>query len=253
LAINWKIPSVYITNLIRPSFGFATFLSPGERIIEQYVKKADKIVIPDNKPPYTVCEYNLGNVRDVGVEPKTEYVGSFLDTQPTALSEQHIFAPVSGPYGTRCKLLRMIVPVLKKLPIKSIVSMGEPGEYKKRTVGNCELHSWLTPEERHDAMRNASIVLFSGGHITCFETIKYCKPSICIPTQAEQLANGAKLQALHCSLLAKNSAQLEKAIYKMLQELKQAQQNMETLHRVTNTFNGLDRATQIVEETGRSI
>jgi uncharacterized protein (TIGR00661 family) len=253
LALKWKIPSVYITNLIRPSFGFATFLSPGERIVERYVKKADKIVIPDNKPPYTICEYNLGDVHAVGVEHKTEYVGSFMDTQPTSLSEQHIFAPISGPYGTRCKLLRMIIPVLKKLPIKSIVSMGEPGEHKKKTIGDCELHSWLTPEERHDAMRNASIVLFSGGHITCFETIKYRKPSICIPTQAEQLANGAKLQDLRCSLIAQNSAQLEKAIYKMQMEHKQAQQNMEALHMFTNAFNGLDRAAQIVEETNRSV
>jgi uncharacterized protein (TIGR00661 family) len=252
LSLKWKIPSVYITNLIRPSFGFSSLLSPGERITEQYVKKVDKIIIPDNKPPYTICEYNIGNLRDAGVYEKTEFVGSFFDTQPVEGSEQHIFAPISGPSGTRSKLLRMIVPVLQKLGVKSIISTGEPGEPKKVTVGNCELHTWLTQQERQEAMRNASMVIFSGGHITCFETVKYRKPSICIPTQPEQLANAGKLQNLNCSLIAKNKTQLEQAIKKMQEQLKQAQKSMDALNQFSNGFHGLERAAQIIEETKNS-
>ncbi len=249
LAIKWKIPSVYITNLIRPSYGFSSLLSPGERITEQYVKKANRIIVPDNKPPYTICEYNIGNLQDVGVREKTEFVGSFFDTQPTQGSEQHIFAPISGPYGTRNRLLRMIVPVLRKLGLKSIISTGEPGEYKTCNLGNCKLHTWLTQEERQEAMRNASMVIFSGGHITCFETVKYRKPSVCIPTQPEQLANAGKLRDLNCSLIAKNSAQLERAILKMQEQHEQAHKNMEALNMFSNAFNGLERAAQIIEET----
>ena len=61
-------------------------------------------------------------------------------------------------------------------------------------------------------MRNAKFVIFSGGHATCFETIKYSKPSICIPTQPEQLGNAAKLQDLNCSITVKNKSQLQKAV-----------------------------------------
>ncbi len=42
LAQRWKIPSVYIANMIRPSYGFSAFLSPGERVVERYVKNAQK-------------------------------------------------------------------------------------------------------------------------------------------------------------------------------------------------------------------
>jgi UDP-N-acetylglucosamine:LPS N-acetylglucosamine transferase len=57
-------------------------------------------------------------------------------------------------------------------------------------------------------MRNAKLVVISGGHITCFETVKYAKPSICIPTQPEQLGNAAKLQDMNCAILAKNQKDL---------------------------------------------
>ena len=82
LAQRWKIPSVYIANMIRPSYGFSSFLSPGERLVERYVKQCSKIIIPDNPPPYTVSEYNIGNLDNMNLNRKVEYVGSFVDTTP---------------------------------------------------------------------------------------------------------------------------------------------------------------------------
>lgn len=251
LAQRWKIPHVYITNVIRPSYGFSSLLSPGERITERYVKSCTKIIIPDNKPPYTVCDYNIGNLQSVGVADKTEYVGSFFDTTPTEVSEKHVFAPVSGPFGTRAKILKMLIPAFKALGVKSIISLGIPGERKTVKLGNCEVHSWLSAQERHEAMRNASIVIFSGGHITCFETIKYTKPSICIPTQPEQLANAAKLQDMHCSRVARNKNQLIRAVRELEENQGQFRNSVKKLNKVSNRFNGLSRALEIVEELKR--
>ena len=114
-------------------------------------------------------------------------------------------------------------------------------------IGNCELHNWLSPEERQEAMRNAKFVIFSGGHATCFETIKYVKPSICIPTQPEQLGNAAKLKDLNCSITVKNGKQLEKAIQRMENEKETYDKNMQVLNAFSNKFKGLDRAVSIVE------
>ena len=249
LAQRWKIPDIYVTNVIRPSYGFSSLLSPGERITEQYVKKCKQIVIPDNNPPFAVCEYNIGNLLSVGITEKTEFVGSFFDTTPTEVSEKHIFAPISGSLGTRARLLRMLLPTLEKLEVKSIISLGVPGEQKIVRRGNCEIYSWLSAQERQQAMQNASIVVFSGGHITCFETIKYAKPSICIPTQPEQLANAAKLQDLHCSIIARNKKQLSKAIREIEEKHQVYKTNMEMLNKVSNKFNGLNRAVEIIENT----
>ena len=246
-AQRWKIPHAYITNVVRPSYGFSSLLSPGERITERYVKACTKIIIPDNKPPYAVCEYNIGDLQSVGVAEETEYVGSFFDTKPVEVSEKHIFAPVSGPFGTRTKLLNMLLPVLSELCVKSIISLGVPGEHKTVKRGNCEVHSWLSAQERQEAMRNASTVVFSGGHITCFDTIRYAKPSICIPTQPEQLANAAKLRDLHCSMIAKNKTQLAEAIREIEANRELFKTSMEDLNRFSNRFDGLKRAVEIIE------
>ncbi|MCW4018619.1 MAG: hypothetical protein NWF00_08095 [Candidatus Bathyarchaeota archaeon] len=250
MAQRWKIPDIYVTNVVRPSFGFSSLLSPGERITEIYVKKCRKIIVPDNKPPHTICEYNIGDLQSVGVVNKTEFVGSFFDTNPLEVSEKRVFAPVSGPFGTRARLLNMLLPVFRELGVKSIISLGTPGEQKTVKSGNCEVRSWLSTQERAEAMREASIVVFSGGHITCFETIKYAKPSICIPTQPEQFANAEKLQDLHCSIVAKNKNQLARAIREIEENRATFRANAEVLNEVSNKYDGLNRAVEIVEEVG---
>ncbi|XHH07659.1 MAG: glycosyltransferase [Candidatus Bathyarchaeia archaeon] len=247
LAHRWKIPSVYIANLIRPSYGFNRFLNPGERIVEEYVKKCNKIVIPDNPPPYTVSDYNIGNLNGSGFEDKVEYVGAFMDTTPVEGSEEHVFSPVSGPIGTRSKMLKTLLPVLQKTSGKAVLSLGIPGKKASAKIGNCEIHNWLSTTERQQAMKNAKYVIFSGGHITSFETIKYAKPSICIPTQPEQGGNAAKLQDLGCSVKVKNQKELAKAVQKMDAEYAIYKENVLKLNRFSSRFHGLDRAVEIVE------
>lgn len=247
LAERWKIPSLYIANMIRPSIGFSAFLNPGERLVERYVKNCTKVAIPDNPPPYTVSEYSIGNTDSIGLKEKAEYIGSFIDTSPVRGAQEHVFAPISGPPGTRGKLFKTLIPVLEKLKTKCIISLGTPGKKASTKIGNCEIHTWLSPEERKEAMRNAKFVIFSGGHATCFETIKHCKPSICIPTQPEQLGNAAKLENLNCSFVAKNKKQLEKAVGKMETDLDAYTKNVEVLNAFSNKYRGLDRAAEIVE------
>ncbi len=246
LAKRWHIPAVYITNLIRPSFGFSPFFYPGERFTERYLKGCQKIIVPDNPPPFTVSEYNIGDLARVGICEKVEFVGSFVDAAPVRGSEEHVFAPISGPSGTRSKLMQILLPVLGKLAKKSVVSLGEPGEKRTAKVGNCAIHNWLSPQERRECMRNASLVVFSGGHITCFETIKYTKPCVCIPTQPEQLGNSMKLQLLGCSLVVRNRRQLEQAVNVIEVENAVYRRNMEKLNRLSNKFKGLDRAAEII-------
>lgn len=247
LASRWKITAVYIANIIRPSYGFSAFLSPGERIVERYVKQSLRIIIPDNPRPYTISEYNIGNLSSMGLSEKSEYTGAFIDTTPIKGKQEHIYAAISGPIGTRAKLTKNLLPILEKLETKCIVSLGMPGKKIKGKIGNCELHTWLSPEERHNAMKNAKYVIFSGGHATIFETIKYGKPTICSPTQPEQLGNAAKLQDMKCSITAKNQKALEKAIEKIEEEIEVYTSNVAVLSRFSSRFKGLDRAVSIVE------
>jgi len=247
LASRWHIPSVYIANMVRPSYGFSALLNPGERFIERYVKQCARLIVPDNPPPYTVSEYNLGDLDGMGVGEKVKFAGSFLDTTPVDGGEEHIFAPISGPFGTRAKLTQMIIPVFEELETRSVVSLGVPGEKRRGKTGNCEIHTWLSAAERQDCIRNAKLVIFSGGHATCFETIKYQKPSICIPTQPEQMGNAAKLQNLNCSITAKNKNELRLAIQKIEENTAFYRRNVAALNAFSNRFKGLDRAVEIIE------
>jgi UDP-N-acetylglucosamine--N-acetylmuramyl-(pentapeptide) pyrophosphoryl-undecaprenol N-acetylglucosamine transferase len=251
LAHRWKFPVVYITNLTRPSYGFSPILNPGERFTERYVKQCLKIIIPDVPPPYTVCEYNLSSLDSMDIREKVEFTGGFLDMAPVQGAEEHIFAPVSGPFGTRVKLTQMILPVLKELKVKSVVSLGLPGEKKTVHVGNCVVHTWLSAQERQECMRNARLIIFSGGHITCLETVKYAKPSVCIPTQPEQLGNAVKLQNLGCSILAQSTEQLKRAVQRIEEQKQQFKRKVEALNRFAGNFKGLDRAVEIIENTAK--
>jgi len=247
LAHRWKIPSAYVTNIIRPTHRFSPLLTPGERFTERYVKKCDRIIVPDNPLPYTVCEYNLGNLEEIGIEDKTEFVGSFIDMSPRKGLEEHIFAPISGPLGTRVKIAEMIIPIFSRLQTKSIVSLGTPGYKAMKKLGNCQVHSWLSREKRDEFMRNAKMVVFSGGHGTCFEVIKHRKPSVCIPTQPEQMGNAKKLQELGCSISVENEDQLRTAIQEIEEKIERYRNNVKKMGEFSGRFKGLDKAVHLIE------
>jgi UDP:flavonoid glycosyltransferase YjiC (YdhE family) len=168
---------------------------------------------------------------------------------PTKGKEEHIFAPISGPLGTRAKLIQTIVPALQKLENESIVSLGQPGKPTTKKIGNCEIHTWLTPEQRLHYMANAKLVIFSGGHATCFETIKHMKPSIIMPTQPEQIGNGRKLQELGAASLARDNRQLATSFELMMSNIETYRRNVEKLNKISKKLASLDAAVGIVEKT----
>ncbi len=246
LADRWRIPSVYITNVIRPSFRFPTLLTPGERLTETYVKKCTRIIVPDN-PKYTICGYNLGNIDKIGIKSKVEFVGSFFDMASQGGLEKHIFAPISGPWGTRAKLARILIPILSSLEGSSIITLGNPNSKQATKLANCQIYGWQTRKQRGQSMKNAKIVIFSGSHGTCFEVIKHGKPSICMPTQPEQMGNAKKMQELKCSIYVENPKQLGSAIAELEKNRETYRRNVEELSEYSRRFNGVERAVDVIE------
>jgi UDP:flavonoid glycosyltransferase YjiC (YdhE family) len=164
-------------------------------------------------------------------------------------SENHIFAAISGPFNTRAKLTRIIIPTLTSLEHKSVISLGEPGSQLVRKIGNCQIYGWLNSEERKKFMRDAKMVVFSGGHGTCFEVIKHEKPSICIPTQSEQMGNARKMQELGCSISVANGKQFKSALQEIDEKIEFYKRNVHSLFEYSSKFVGLETATTIIEST----
>jgi UDP:flavonoid glycosyltransferase YjiC (YdhE family) len=100
-------------------------------------------------------------------------------------------------------------------------------------------------------MAGAKIVIFSGGHNTCFEVIKYMKPSICIPTQPEQLANAKKLEEMGCSLIVNNRNQLMQTIREIERNLDYYRKNAQRLNHYASKFRGVDNAIKIIEKVAK--
>jgi len=235
LAYKWKVRSVFITNVIRPSYGFSPLLVPGQRFTERYVKRCDKIIVPDN-PKHAICEYNIGNVDDIGIKDKVEFVGSFIQMTPQeGLKEKHFFVPISGPLGTRAKLAKMII------------SLGQPGKKTVQKMGNLEIYNWLTEKERDEFMKNAKTIVFSGGHATCFEAIKNRKPSVCVPTQPEQMANAKKMEELKCSISVEKEKELSSALLEIEEKKELFKAHVKKLSEYSSQFNGLDNAVKVIE------
>jgi len=249
LAHRWKIPSVYVTNIVRPCYRFSPLLTLGERFTERYVKKCDRIIVPDN-PKHTICEYNLGNLDEMGITDKVEFVGSFIQMTPQeeGLREEHIFAPISGPSGTRAKLVKMISPALSQQKNKCIISLGEPSRKVMEKIGNCEVYSWLSRKERNEFMKNAKTIVFSGSHGTCFEVIKNRKPSVCVPTQPEQMGNARKLQEMKCSISVENETQLGSAISEIEENREFYKKHVKKMSDYSSHFKGLDGAVKVIED-----
>jgi UDP:flavonoid glycosyltransferase YjiC (YdhE family) len=211
------------------------------------VKKCDRIIVPDN-PKHTICEYNLGNLNEMGISDKVKFVGSFIDmTHQKDLKEEHVFAPISGPLGTRAKLAKMIIPAFSQLKSKCIISLGEPSEKIMRKIGNCEIYNWLTRKERNEFMKNAKMIVFSGGHGTCFEVIKHRKPSVCIPTQPEQMGNARKLEELKCSVQVENEVELKSAIFEIEEKRELVKAQVEKFSEYSSQFKGLENAVRVIE------
>jgi UDP:flavonoid glycosyltransferase YjiC (YdhE family) len=133
------------------------------------------------------------------------------------------------------------------LETESIVSLGAPGSVVMKKRGNCEIHSWLPKEQRDRFMRDSKIIIFSGGHGTCFETIKHAKPSICIPTQPEQMGNAKKLQELNCSISVKNQTELKSAIDEIENKAEFYKKNVKKLSDYSRKFNGIESTVNTVE------
>jgi UDP:flavonoid glycosyltransferase YjiC (YdhE family) len=141
----------------------------------------------------------------------------------------------------------MAIPLLARLESKSIVSLGQPNNQSVKKLGNCEIHGWLDAQERNKCMNEAKIIIFSGGHGTCFEVIKHRKPSVCIPTQPEQMGNARKLQELKCSIVAENEKQLKSAISEIEEKKEFYMDNVKKISEYSDRFRGLDRAVDVIE------
>lgn len=269
-----RLPSIVVLNQVK------LLLSPRlrqlaiSRIIESMVGEvlgsmwtlADRVLVPDLPPPYTIAAHNVWEVGSAA--RKVEYIG-FASPKPHVNKDQIdkvssllgfdrsrpiVFIHISGPEQTRHAMIKIALAASKKLDpnIQFVISGGNPkGESEPRRVGKSGwYYEWCPVRDEVFAM--SDLLVIRGGHVALSQAIQFGKPVITIPIEnhGEQLGNSAKVAELGMGVMLRpkglNPEQLANTITKILGTIEYKERVIE-LQMIAEKLNGIDNVAQIVK------
>jgi len=268
-----RIPSIVILNQVK------LLLSPRlrelavARLFEKMVGEllgsmwnmADRVLIPDLPPPYTISAHNVWEVGSTAA--RLEYIG-FTSPKPFVTegevnrvvkklefdrSRPVVFIHVSGPAGTRMALVRVALEASKMLDskIQFVISEGNArGSTEPRKIGESGwYYEWCPVRDEIFAM--SELVVLRGGHVALSEAIQFGRPVVTVPIEnhGEQLGNSAKIAELGMGVMLRpkglKAEQLASSISEVLGN-PQYRRKAAELQKMTENLNGIENVVQIV-------
>jgi UDP-N-acetylglucosamine--N-acetylmuramyl-(pentapeptide) pyrophosphoryl-undecaprenol N-acetylglucosamine transferase len=268
-----RIPSIVILNQVK------LLLSPRlrelavARLFEKMVGEllgsmwnmADRVLIPDLPPPYTISAHNVWEVGSTAT--RLEYIG-FTSPKPFVTegevnrvvkklqfdrSRPVVFIHVSGPAGTRMALVRVALEASKMLDskIQFVISEGNArGSTEPRKVGESGwYYEWCPVRDEIFAM--SELLVLRGGHVALSEAIQFGRPVVTVPIEnhGEQLGNSAKIAELGMGVMLRQKGlkaeQLASSISEVLGN-PQYRRKAAELQKMTENLNGIENVVQIV-------
>lgn len=268
-----NIPSIVILNqvklLLSPRLREFKISRTWEKMNGELVgliwRIADRILVPDLPPPYTIAEQNTWDISSV--MKKLEYVGftapkSYIteaQLRETAAqlgidrSKPIVFIHISGPLKTRIPIIRTSIEACKSLrpEIQYVISEGRPGgDIKPRKITRLGwYYEWCPIRDEIFAM--SDVLVLRGGHTTISQAIQFGKPLITIPIEnhSEQLGNSNKIAKIGIGIRLEankiKANQITCAIHQLLDD-NRFQQKAEELMRLTERLDGIDNIVKIV-------
>lgn len=268
-----NIPSIVILNqvklLLSPRLREFKISRTWEKMNGELVgliwRIADRILVPDLPPPYTIAEQNTWDISSV--MKKLEYVGftapkshiTEAQLRETAAqlgidrSKPIVFIHISGPLKTRIPIIRTSIEACKSLrpEIQYVISEGRPGgDIKPRKITRLGwYYEWCPIRDEIFAM--SDVLVLRGGHTTISQAIQFGKPLITIPIEnhSEQLGNSNKIAKIGIGIRLEankiKANQITCAIHQLLDD-NRFQQKAEELMRLTERLDGIDNIVKIV-------
>ncbi|MBV9177108.1 MAG: hypothetical protein JO297_08720 [Nitrososphaeraceae archaeon] len=226
---------------------------------------ADKILVPDLPPPYTIASHNIWDTSSVVA--KLEYVG--FTAPKVAVSQERInkvanslglnrsrpivFIHISGPIETRTPIIRIILEACKSLrrEIQYIISEGRPkGNLEpKKLSGSGWYYEWCPV--RNEIFGMSNLLVLRGGHVALSQAIQFGKPIITIPigNHGEQLGNSEKIVKIGAGLMLKpkeiKAIHITDAVHQILDN-PTYQKNSTELMRLTEKLDGINNIVKII-------
>jgi UDP-N-acetylglucosamine--N-acetylmuramyl-(pentapeptide) pyrophosphoryl-undecaprenol N-acetylglucosamine transferase len=226
---------------------------------------ADKILIPDLPPPYTIAGHNVWDISTIA--RKLEYIGftapklCFTQEQLSKVahylgldrSKPIVFIHVSGPMETRMPIIRIAVEACKSLrrEIQYIISEGRPnGNVEpKKLSGVGWYYEWCPVRDEIFAM--SDLLVLRGGHVAISQAIQFGKPVITIPIEnhGEQIGNSEKIAEIGAGIMLKTkhlkANQVTHAINDILDD-PEYQKKAYELMKLTEKLDGINNIVNVV-------
>lgn len=268
-----RIPSIVILNqvklLLSPRLRELAVARLFEKMVGEFLgsmwNMADRVLIPDLPPPYTISAHNVWEVGSTAT--RLEYIG-FTSPKPFVTegevnrvvkklqfdrSRPVVFIHVSGPAGTRMALLRVALEASKMLDskIQFVISEGNArGSTEPRKVGESGwYYEWCPVRDEIFAM--SELLVLRGGHVALSEAIQFGRPVVTVPIEnhGEQLGNSAKIAELGMGVMLRQKGlkaeQLASSISEVLGN-PQYRRKAAELQKMTENLNGIENVVQIV-------
>ena len=226
---------------------------------------AEKLLIPDLPPPYTIAEHNIWNLESV--KRKMHYIGfttpKWREDNQAIENALHslnldkkrpiIFIHISGPYETRLNLISTIMDASKyfRKDIQYIISEGKPkGNTIPRKISSTGWYYEWCPI-RDEIFALSDLIVIRAGHEVISQAIEHGKPivTIPIPNHGEQLGNSEKVERLKIGIRLEPSKieayQVAEAIHKILDDQSYLE-NVLKIKKVSDGLDGINNALNII-------
>ena len=227
---------------------------------------AEKLLIPDLPPPYTIAEHNIWNLESV--KKKMHYIGfttskwhgdnqaisSVIHSLNLDKSKPIVFMHISGPRETRSSLISMIIDASKyfRKEVQYIISEGKPnGSIIPRKLSSSGWYYEWCPV-RDEIFALSDLVVIRAGHEAISHAIEHGKPVVSIPIQnhGEQLGNSEKIERMKIGIkldpLNTNPPQIADAIHRTLDD-KSYLENVQRIKKITDRYDGINNALEIIK------
>ncbi len=225
---------------------------------------ADKILVPDLPPPYTISEETINSVKST--RNKMKYIGfitpSIALTKNSIIkvreqlrideSKPVIFIHISGPKDTRLPIINTLIEILKdQTSFQIIFSEGKAnGSTQPRKIyNNIWYYEWCPC--RDELFYISDVLVIRGGHAAISQAIQFGKPFVSIPIEShgEQLSNAEKIQRLGIGRKIGTKAVNAEMIIDILKDLlydTKYRKEMGRLMEISNRLNGIENIKNII-------
>jgi UDP-N-acetylglucosamine--N-acetylmuramyl-(pentapeptide) pyrophosphoryl-undecaprenol N-acetylglucosamine transferase len=268
-----KVPSVVVLNQIK------LLLSPrlrefrAARIFERMNGEflgviwtaADRILVPDLPPPFTIAEHNVWEISSVS--SRLEYIGFTTPRHLTSreqidkvakalefdISKPIVFIHISGPHQTRMPVIRTAIEACKLFgpEIQFVISEGRAkGKIEPTRIAHSGwYYEWCPVRDEIFAM--SSVIVLRGGHVAISQAIQLGKPIVTIPidNHGEQLGNSEKVVKLGLGIMLRQKSltadQIACAVHEVIQEPKYGEKATDMM-KLAASLNGIDNIVKII-------